>query len=113
MLQIISNIDPYAMVINFICHLTVFFGGLYVAIHSRSIPQWLKTCLWYIGCSSFFIVIMMLLEWTLGSAFELSYTNAGIIGETMFNTWICVTTFIFFLKTVAEDIKHSKKRSIT
>lgn len=110
MLQLISTISPYAMAINLICHLTVFIGGLYIAIHSRSIPNWLRTCLWYIGCSSFLVVIMMLLGWIFGHDFELSYVSAGIIAETMFNFWVCVTTFIFFLKTVAADVKFSKKR---
>lgn len=101
----------YAVLINFICHLTVFMGGLYVAIHARNIPTWLRTCLWYIGCSSFLIATTMILGWILGPDFELSYDKVGVIGETMFNMLIAITTVMFFGKTVAIDIRQSKLRS--
>ena len=111
MLQLITTVDPYAVMINFLCHVIVFFGGLYVAIHSRSIPNWLRTCLWYIGCCSFLIVTFIICGWTLGNDFVFSYANAGVIGETLFNIWISITTLAFFFNTLAEDIKYSKKRS--
>lgn len=111
MLAIINVIDPYALVINFMCHLTMFIGGLYIAIHARNVPNWLRTCLWYIGCSSFLIAITIILGWTLGPSFELSYDNVGIIGETLFNIWIAITTVTFFYRTIATDIKYSKMRA--
>lgn len=111
MLELITIVDPYAVMINFLCHVTIFLGGLYVAIHSRSIPNWLRTCLWYIGCSSFLIGTFIVCGWSLGNDFVFSYSNAGVIGETLFNVWISVTTLAFFFKTLVEDVKHSRRRS--
>ena len=113
MLAIINTIDPYALVINFMCHLTMFIGGLYIAIHARNVPNWLRTFLWYIGCSSFLIATTIICGWILGSSFELSYDNVGVIGETMFNIFISITTITYFYKTVVTDIKYSKMRSNT
>lgn len=110
MQQLISFLKEYELVINFFCHFTVFIGGFYIAIHSRKIATWLRTCLWYIGCSSFLITISVVLQWVLGADFELSYANTQIISHTLLYMWIVITTLVFFLKTVAIDIKHSKQR---
>lgn len=109
--QIVTAVEPYALGVNFLCHMTMFFGGLYIAIHARKIPEWLKTCLWYVGCSSFLIAITIILGWVFGPLYELSYDNVGVIGETLFNIWIASTTIVFFFKTVIADIKYSKNRS--
>jgi len=103
---------PYFIVMNFICCITIFIGGLYIAIHSRKIPIWLRTCLWYAGCSDFFTATTILLGWIFGPQFELSYNNVGIIGEILFNFWIAFTTIVFFFKTIRSDIKYSKLRRI-
>lgn len=108
--NIVLDINFFAIFINFLCHITVFTGGLYIAIHSRSIPNWLRTCLWYIGCSSFLIAITIILGWVLGPNFELSYDRIGMFGETLFNIWISITTITFFIKTIAADIKYSRSR---
>lgn len=110
--QLVSSLNPIALFINFFCHITMFLGGLYIAIHSRKIPTWMRTCLWYIGCSSLLIAITIILGWTLGPQFELSYHQIGTLGETLFNIWVAATTITFFLETVAADIKHSSKRKI-
>lgn len=110
MSDIAIMLTSLALPINFICHLTVFIGGLYIAIHSRNIPTWLSTCLWYIGCSSFFILITIILGWIYGPHFPLSYDNLGFFGEILFNFWIAGTTLLFFLYTLRIDIIHSKYR---
>lgn len=110
--QLVSSLDPFALIVNFLCHITIFFGGLYIAIHSRKIPTWLRTCLWYIGCSSFLIAIMIILGWTIKPEFELSYHRIGFFGEIIFNIFIAITTVIFFINTLAIDIKNSSKRKI-
>lgn len=106
----VSSLERYALVINFMCHITMFIGGLYIAIHSRNIPNWLRTCLWYIGCSSFLIGITIILGWVLGPQFELSYDKVGVLGETLFNIWVSITTITFFINTLKLDIKYSKNR---
>lgn len=110
--QFVSSLDPFALIVNFLCHITIFFGGLYIAIHSRKIPTWLRTCLWYIGCSSFLIAITIILGWTVTPEFELSYHRIGTICETLFHILIASTTALFFIETVAADIKNSTKRKI-
>lgn len=107
-----SILNPYALVINFFCHFTIFIGGLYIAIHSRAISNWLRTCLWYIGCCSFLTANTIILGWALGPSFELSYHKIGLFGEILFNIFIAITTVIFFVNTLAIDIKHSSKRKI-
>lgn len=106
----LSILGSLALPLNFACHIIIFIGGLYIAIHSRLIPTWLRTCLWYIGCSSFFIAITIILDWIFGSQFELSYDRVGFFGEILFNCWVATTTIIFFFKTVSTDITHSKFR---
>lgn len=108
--QLVTSIEPSALIINFFCHLTMFFGGLYIAIHSRLIPNWIRTFLWYIGCSSFLIAITIILGWVFGDQYELSYSSVGVIGETLFNIWVSIMTLAFFYKTIISDIRHSKNR---
>lgn len=103
-------LNSLALPINFVCHSIIFIGGLYIAIHSRCIPIWLKTCLWYIGCSSFLINITIIIGWVLGSQCELSYSKIGLFGEVLFNILIAITTFVFFLTTISANIKYSKLR---
>jgi len=110
MTDIVMLLTSLSLPINFICHLTVFIGGLYIAVHSRVIPTWLSTCLWYIACSSFLIMISMILGWIYGPQFPLSYQNLGFFGEILFNFWIAGTTLLFFLHTLRIDIIHSKHR---
>lgn len=110
--EIIMMSDTFLIPVNFVCHLIIFLGGSYIAIHSRKIPTWLRTCLWYIGCSSFLIAITIILEWTLGQQFELSYYKIGIVAEILFNFWIAITTLVFFIKTIYSDIKFSKLRKL-
>lgn len=102
--------NSLALPINFICHCIMFIGGLYIAIHSRIIPKWLSTCLWYIGCSSFLIAITIVLGWIYGPQFQLSYDSLGFFGEILFNFWVAITTALFFFKTVLIDISHAKHR---
>lgn len=109
-MNVLSNLSFYVYFLNFICHFTVFFGGLYIAVHSRCIPNWLRTCLWYIGCSSFLVGTTIALGWIFGPSFDLSYDKLGIYGETIFNIMITLTTATFFLKTLAADVKFSKSR---
>jgi len=89
----------------------IFFGGLYSAIHNRLIPHWYATCLWYIGSFSFLTSITIFLEWIFGEDFILSYTNIGILGETLLIIALAVTSTIMLCYTAKEDIIESKKRT--
>jgi hypothetical protein len=108
--QMILFLKTHELLINFFCHAIIFLGGFYIAIHSRKIATWLRTCLWYIGCSSFLITISVIIEWALGPDIEFSFTNTQLLSRNLLYFWIAVTTFVFFIKTVMIDIKHFNNR---
>lgn len=109
--QITYLLSTISLPLSFIIHSIIFVGGLYVAIHSRIIPNWLATCLWYVGLSSLFLTITIGIEYTLGSDFPLSYTNLGQIGEILDNLIIAFTISLLFGNTLYSDIKNKKNRS--
>jgi hypothetical protein len=103
-------IQPLLIPLDFLCHIIIFIGGFYIAMHSRCIPRWLVTCIWYIGLSSFLNAVTILLQWTYGDAFPMSYSNVGIVTEIMLNVNLAVTVVLMFANTVREDIMGSKNR---
>lgn len=104
-------LENYGHLINIITYSVIFIGGFYVALHSRVMPVWLITCLWYIGVSSALIVITIVLELVYGQLFPGSYFLIGIIPETLLKISLLTTVGLLFLKTVFEDLKGSKQRT--
>lgn len=100
----------YSFLIDLLTYLTLFIGGFYVALHSRTMPLWLVTCLWYIGVSSMLIAITIVLELVYGQMFPLSHFLIGVIPETLLKFSLLTTVTLLFIKTVTEDIKGSQKR---
>lgn len=111
--QITYLLSTISLPLSFLIHLVIFVGGLYVAIHSRMIPNWLATCLWYVGLSSLFLTITIGIEYTLGSDFPLSYSNLGQIAELFDNLIIAFTISLLFGNTLYNDIKNKKNRHNT
>lgn len=101
-----DNILP----LNFICHVLIFLGGLYVALHSRLIPNWALTSLWYLGLCSFINGLAIILQWTNGPEFFLSYSNIGTATETLVNIILALTVFSCFSNTLLKDFKGMKDR---
>jgi hypothetical protein len=110
---LIELMDPLAMLINFICHLIIFLGGFYVALHSRVLPNWLVTCVWYIGLASLLIDITYLIEWTIGPESPLSFSHIGKISDAISHMIIAFTVWLVFVNTLLKDIKAKAKRKNT
>lgn len=96
--------------ILFISHLIIFVGSFYVAMHSRIIPTWLTTCIWYIGLSSLFTLITIMIEWFLGPYEAFSYSNLRFFSQYLPILSISITVFLMFINTVCSDITSKKLR---
>lgn len=110
--EIITSIDSYSNTINFICYTIVFFGGLYIALHSRLLPKWAATCIWYLGLSSFFVASTIVVEWVFGQHHPLSHFMLGHFGEMIMNLNLAIMVFFLFFHTVYHDFKHKKDRKM-
>lgn len=110
--QVMGMMDSVLMPLNFICNFIVFLGGFYVALHSRTMPIWATTCLWYIGLASLFTAITIGADWIWGPEFPMSYTNIGLLGEMLTLFTLTATVLILFSKTVFSDFLYRKKRKV-
>lgn len=97
--------------INFISHMLIFIGALYVALHNRQLPKWHITPLWYVGLSSFSCAIAIMCQWGLGSTFPLSYSSIGSITELALDISLASIAIIFLCITLKKDITNSAYRS--
>jgi hypothetical protein len=104
------TLQEIALYLNLVFLLISFVGGLYVAIHARNIPIWVRTPLWYLGVSSFIVAVSIILEFTVGPEFILSYSRFGVIGEMLINFNIAVTSLIMLVNTVWKDIRCMNMR---
>lgn len=111
--QLANLVGVISLPLSFIIHIIIFIGGLYVAIHSRIIPDWLSTCLWYVGLGSLFVSITIGLEYTIGSSFPMSYTNLGQVAELLDSAIIAFTISLMFGNTLYNDLKNKKNRHNT
>ena len=112
MSTLINPMQYVAISINFISHLVIFLGGAYIALHSRQIPIWLRTPLWYVGASSLLTAITILFQWVLGDEFPLSYSNIGLFCEIMLNVNLSIAVALMFFSTISKDIKGYKSRRL-
>lgn len=109
-LDTIQMIEGHMLPLNFLCHVLIFIGGFYVALHSRVLPTWGVTCLWYIGLCSFLNCITIFAQLAYGAGFFLSYANIGSITETILNISVAATVLIYFSNTISRDFQGMKKR---
>lgn len=107
----IQTLHNFLLPLDFFCHLVIFIGGFYIAIHSRVIPRWLVTCIWYMGAASLLTSTSIILQWVYGEEFPLSYMNIGVLSEVILNINLAIAFTLLFTNTVAADIKGSKKRN--
>lgn len=105
-----SFTNNFALIINFLAHFTIFIGAFYVAIHNRSLPQWHVTPLWYTGLCSLLVSITIMIQWTIGPEYPLSYWNAGVMCETLLHVSIAAIAAVMFTRTVLIDLRYRKKR---
>ena len=108
-----SFTNNYALTINFLAHLIIFIGAFYVALHDRKLPQWHITPLWYTGLCSLFVWITIVIQWSIGPEYPLSYWNAGIMGETLLHVSVALIAAVMFLRTMFTDLRNRKKRTLS
>lgn len=106
----IGYINDTILLINFLCHSTIFLGGFYVALHSRVLPTWAITGIWYIGVSSFLALLPIVFEWLNGPGFEFSYTMLGRVTDTFLHINVAIMVILLFLNTIYKDFKGMKHR---
>ena len=109
-LNIIEYVNDTILLINSICHVTIFLGGFYVALHSRVLPTWTVTGIWYIGVSSFLALLPIVFEWLNGPSFEFSYTMLGRVTDTFLHINVAIMVILLFLNTIYKDFKSVKNR---
>lgn len=102
----------YELLINFIAHFLIFIGSFYVALQNRKLPQWHITPLWYVGLFSLLVCISVILEWSIGPEYPLSYWNIGKLSETAVDVSIALVATIMLIITVRRDIRSRKKRKL-
>lgn len=96
--------------INFVCHICVWIGSFYVALHNRNLPTWHVTPLWYLGLVNLFVAVTILVQWVIGPEHPLSYWNFGLFGETLSNIILASIVIVMFLVTILNDFKGRKQR---
>lgn len=107
--NLISLVSHY---LTFLSCIMVFIGGGYVALHSRTIPRWAATGLWYIGLAAFLNAITIAIGWIFGQTHPLSHFQIGIATETLFNLTIASMVGLMFFNTIWKDFQGAKTRSV-
>lgn len=111
LMEILNWTDTYSNIINFMCYIIIFLGGFYIAIHSRVLPRWATTCIWYVGLSSFLVAGTIVVEWTLGQHNPFSYFMMGHATEVIMNLNLALMVVMLFFHTIYHDIKNKSKRN--
>lgn len=96
--------------INFVCHLCIWLGSFYVALHNRNLPAWHITPLWYLGLTHLLIAITVIVQWTIGPEHPLSYWNFGVIGETLSDMALAAIVIVMWVVTLRHDFIGRNKR---
>lgn len=91
-------------------NIIVFLGSGYVALHSRVMPKWAVTILWYIGLAALLNFITHAIEWVDEPDNPLSNFNLGVATDTLMHLAIAVMVCLLFFNTVWKDYINSKMR---
>lgn len=98
------------LLINFLAYLCIFVGTFYIALQNRNLPKWHTTPLWYVGLTSLFTAITIVLQGMFGRDFALSYANVGILGESALNVSLAYIATVMLVGTIRQDLRHRKNR---
>lgn len=104
----IGFFNTWALLINFICHLVVFVGLLYVSVHNRELDTWVVTPLWYLGMCSGFVAVTIITQWVVGPQHPMSYWTFGQLGEIAGHILLAGICFVMFVKTIKSEILDRK-----
>ena len=96
--------------LTFVSCVMIFLGGGYIALHSREVPKWAATGLWYIGLAALLNAITILIDWTLGQMHPMSHFQIGVATETLLSMSIAGMVALLFFNTVWKDYLGSKVR---
>lgn len=96
------------LISNFLLNIMIFVGGFYVAMHSRVLPRWTVTCIWYIGLASLFTCITVVLQWVYGPSFPMSYGNVRLLCDMVTHGILAIAVVMLFVHTVFKNRKHKK-----
>lgn len=111
MLSVVVNyIDAVSHQILFLTSFLIFLGGGYIALHSRLMPKWAVTSLWYIGLAALLNMITILIEWMVGSTHPFSHFQIGIVAELCVFITLAVSVGMLFFHTVWQDYLGAKRR---
>lgn len=108
--SIVGFLNSWTLLINFVCHITVFVGILYVAVHSRELSTWIITPLWYLGLTSGFVCTTIVTQWFAGPQHPMSYWTMGQLGEIGAHIILAFICFVLFVRTLKADLENSKHR---
>ena len=108
--EVILLVDDVSSGISVISNLITFVGAFYIALHSRMIPKWLTTCLWYIGLASLLNAITHIVEWVWDTMHPLSHFQIGSFTEVLMTLSLGITIAILFFNTVWKDYLGAKNR---
>lgn len=109
--DVLNFVEYIANTIDFISCIVIFLGGAYIALHSRVIPRWAATSLWYIGLAALLTAITILIEWTVGPTHPLSHFMVGKVAEVGLLLMMAVTVGLMFFHTVWKDLQGARKRA--
>ncbi len=106
MISIINDIiHENLLYTNLLAHIVIFMGSLYVAVCNNYLPKWILTPLWYTGLCSLFVGISIIIQMIVGRDHPLSYSNLGVMGETLLNITIATIVITMFIKTISHKPK--------
>lgn len=108
--DVINTIEYFAPNLAMASNVMVFLGGGYVALHSRVMPKWAVTCLWYLGLASLLNFITYIVEFTVDQYHPLSHFQVGSVTETMVHMVLACTVGFLFFHTVWKDYLGARAR---
>lgn len=108
--DVVNYIDAVSHQVLFVSSFLIFLGGGYIALHSRVMPKWAVTSLWYIGLAALLNMITLVIEWTVGSTHPFSHFQFGIVAEMCVFITLAVAVGMLFFHTVWQDYLGAKRR---
>ena len=108
--SIVTFFNSWQLLLNFLCHSTIFVSILYVAIHNRDLQNWIITPLWYLASISGFVALTIVIQWGIGPEHPLSYWTLGILGELGSHIALASIAVVLLVQTIKSDLLNRSKR---
>lgn len=108
--EAVNFIDLISPTLILCSNILVFIGSGYVALHSRVMPKWVVTCLWYTGLAALLNAITLVVELIEDQMHPLSHFQIGVVTESMMHVMLAVVVTLLFANTIWKDYQWSKIR---